>query len=109
MKLKGYKIISGWLPVSGMALFPFILLKQKDFSLSSSLINHERIHLQQQLELLILPFYIWYLSEYLYFRMKGKKHHQAYRSISFEKEAYQNENDMNYLKIRKRWAYLRSS
>ena len=28
------------------------LLKQKDFSLSSSLINHERIHLQQQLMLL---------------------------------------------------------
>ena len=40
--------------------------------------------------------------------MKGKNHQQAYRSISFEKEAYQNENDMNYLKIRKRWAYLRS-
>ena len=108
MKLNGFKIFATWLPVSGMALFPFILLKQKDFSLSSSLINHERIHLQQQLELLILPFYIWYLSEYLYFRMKGKNHQQAYRSISFEKEAYQNENDMNYLKIRKRWAYLRS-
>ena len=85
MKLKGFKIIAAWLPVSGMALFPFILLKQKDFSLSSSLINHERIHLQQQLELLILPFYIWYFSEYLYFRIKGKNHHQVNRRTYFER------------------------
>jgi hypothetical protein len=108
MRLKGIKVITAWLPVAGMALFPFILLKRKDFSLSSSLINHERIHLQQQIELLILPFYIWYLMEYLYYRMTGKKHQEAYRSISFEKEAYQNESDINYLAIRKRWAYLRS-
>ncbi|MBK9636470.1 MAG: hypothetical protein IPO63_01110 [Bacteroidetes bacterium] len=109
MRIKGINVITAWLPVAGMALFPFILFKRKDFSLSPSLINHERIHLQQQLELLIFPFYIWYLTEYLFFRMTGKKHQQAYRSISFEKEAYQNENDMNYLKTRKRWAYLRPS
>lgn len=109
MKLNGFKIFAAWLPVSGMALFPFILLRQKDLSLSPTLMNHERIHLQQQLELLIFPFYIWYMIEYFFFRMKGKNHNVAYRSISFEKEAYQNENDMNYLKNRKRWAYLRSS
>ena len=109
MSIKGINVFTSLLPVAGMALFPFILFKRKDFSLSKSLINHERIHLQQQLELLIFPFYIWYLTEYLIHRMTGKKHQQAYRSISFEKEAYQNENDMNYLITRKRWAYLRSS
>ncbi len=109
MRIKGIKIIAAWLPVAGMALFPFILIKRKDFSLSSSLINHERIHLQQQVELLIFPFYIWYMMEYFFFRIKGKKHNEAYRSISFEKEAYQNENDLDYLKIRKRWAYLRAT
>lgn len=107
MKLNGIKIIVGWLPVSGIALFPFILFKKKDFSISPTLMNHERIHLQQQLELLILPFYVWYIIEYIYFRFAGKKHQEAYRSISFEKEAYQNENDMNYLNIRKRWGYFR--
>lgn len=109
MTLRGIKIIAAWLPVDGMAFFPFMLFKKKDFSISPTLINHERIHLQQQLELLILPFFVWYIFEYIYFRFAGKKHQEAYRSISFEKEAYQNENDMNYLKIRKRWAYNRKS
>ncbi len=109
MRIKGIKVITSWLPVAGMALFPFILFKHKDFSVSPSLLNHEHIHLQQQLELLIFPFYVWYTMEYFFFRMKGKNHNEAYRSISFEKEAYLNENDMNYLKNRKRWAYLRTS
>lgn len=109
MKLKGIKIITPWLPVAGMTLFPFIFFKEKDFSESLVLINHEQIHLQQQLELLILPFYTWYIFEYGFYRLTGKKHQEAYRSICFEKEAYQNEHDMNYLKTRKRWSYLRNS
>jgi hypothetical protein len=109
MKLNGIKIIAPRLPVDGMALFPFILFKRKDFSTSPTLINHERIHLHQQLELLILPFFVWYIFEYIFFRIIGKKHQEAYRSISFEKEAYQNENDLNFLKIRKRWGHIRRS
>ncbi len=109
MKLNGIKIITAWLPVAGMAIFPFILFKKKNLSVSPTLINHERIHLQQQLELLILPFYTWYILEYCYYRLKGNKHQEAYRAISFEKEAYENENDMNYLKTRKLWTYLRNS
>jgi hypothetical protein len=107
MKLPGIKIIATWIPADGLALFPFILFKKKDFSISPTLINHERIHLQQQLELLILPFYVWYLVEYSFHRITGKKHSEAYRAISFEKEAYQNENDMNYLNNRKRWGFWR--
>ncbi|MBK7966723.1 MAG: hypothetical protein IPK10_16640 [Bacteroidetes bacterium] len=105
--MNGILIILRRLPASGMALFPFIVLRKKDLPHSPQLLNHERIHLTQQLELLVLPFYIWYFIEYLFFRLKGYTHHAAYRSISFEKEAYQHEDDLNYLSIRRRWAFLR--
>ena len=39
-----------------IALWPFIVLKCKERRHDKVLINHERIHLRQQLECLILPF-----------------------------------------------------
>jgi len=56
--MKGIQVSLKWLPYTGMALFPFILIKKKDLPVGDVLINHERIHLQQQLELLLIPFYI---------------------------------------------------
>lgn len=42
--------------ISGITLFPFILLRKKELRRNQILINHEKIHLRQQLELLIIPF-----------------------------------------------------
>lgn len=94
-----------WLPrnVSAMALYPFILLKHRDFYKNSVLLNHEKIHLRQQIELLVLPFYIWYLLEYILRFLEYRNHQQAYLNISFEREAYTNEKDLSYLKNRS-WA-----
>ena len=48
----------------GMAVFPFVILKY-DFDKDNPVfVNHEKIHLRQQLELLILPFYIFYFIIY---------------------------------------------
>ncbi len=88
---------------NGMAIFPFLLVKYK--KPSKILINHERIHFRQQLEMLILPFYVCYILEYLIFRLKGKSPNQAYMSISFEREAYANDNDLGYLKRRRFWGF----
>lgn len=41
----------------GVALWPFMFLKRLD---DKTTINHEMIHFKQQLELLIIPFYILY-------------------------------------------------
>lgn len=90
-----------------MAIFPFILLRDKDLRLNQRLINHERIHLRQQLELLILPFYIWYFIEYLIRLIQYKNAHQAYMNISFEREAYQNDEDLEFLQNRKLFNFLR--
>ena len=90
---------------NGMALFPFILVKRKNPSLV--LLNHERIHLRQQLELLILPFYIWYLAEYGWNLLHYKSRYAAYRKISFEEEAFAHDEDLTYLEKRRFWAFLK--
>jgi len=100
-----FTIYCPFLNVDGMAIFPFILVRTK--SPSKTLINHECIHLAQQLELLILPFYIWYLSEYLLNRFKGQNHQVAYSNICFEKEAYENEDKLAYLVNRRAWSFLK--
>ncbi|MGQ1929468.1 hypothetical protein [Ornithobacterium rhinotracheale] len=91
--------------VNAMAVFPFIFLKEKTLKSDVRLINHECIHLKQQVELLIVPFYIWYFLEYLYHYIRLKDSYRAYRSISFEREAYANEHDFLYLKNRNLWGF----
>ena len=100
-------VISKYLPkrVIGLTVFPFVFLKQKDMRFNSILINHERIHLRQQLELLVLPFYIIYSIEFCVNWIKYKNVNTAYYNISFEKEAYQNEKDLLYLKSRPNWSF----
>lgn len=83
-----------------ITLFPFILLRNGQDRYDAVLINHERIHLRQQQELLVLPFYFWYLGEYCWRKMQGMNHLQAYLAISFEQEAYHYEKDLLYLKKR---------
>lgn len=70
-------------------------------------INHEKIHLRQQAELLILPFYVWYITEYFIRLLIYRNHHAAYRSISFENEAYANERNNTYLKHRNLWEFIK--
>jgi hypothetical protein len=91
----------------GMALFPFILIKYRHLRYNEYLINHEKIHLQQQLEMLILPFYLLYGLNYLLNRFKYRSHDAAYRNICFEREAYQNEDDLEYLQKRSLWRFWR--
>ena len=81
-----------------MAIFPFILLKSADLKANQTIINHEKIHLRQQIELLIFPFYIFYLFNYLINLLRYHKHDLAYRKIIFEEEAYQHDRDILYLK-----------
>ena len=57
-------------------------------------------------ELLYIPFYIWYLLEWLFLIFKYGNSHTAYRNIRFEKEAYENEKDLSYLYHRKRYNYI---
>ncbi len=90
----------------GITLFPFIVVSEPDLKQNSVMINHEKIHIRQQIELLVLPFFIWYGTEFLIKWIMYKDKNLAYRNISFEKEAYANEKDLNYEKQRSFWKFL---
>ena len=95
------------IPAAAMAIYPFILFKREEYKDDLVLVNHEKIHHRQQLELLILPFYIIYLLNYVVNLLRFKSHHQAYLNIVFEKEAYANEQDLHYLTNRKTFAFFK--
>lgn len=99
-------ITLSYLRVRGMALYPFILLKHKSARADRVLINHEKIHLRQQLELLIIPFYLFYFINYIYNLITTSDHETAYRNIIFEQEAYDHEKEGDYLKKRKLFSFL---
>lgn len=95
--------------------------KYKNKPISEITYNHESIHLQQELDfvfgcekLYILGgciFYIWYFIEWLIKAILslftlGKI--KAYRSISFEQEAYKNQKDLDYLDKRKRFDWIKN-
>ena len=71
------------------------------------IINHESIHTEQMKELLYIPFYLLYIIEFsvrllMYFNLK-----KAYKNICFEREAYRNDSNPDYLKARKRYSFFR--
>ncbi len=90
----------------GLSVWPFIILKEGSLKADEVLINHERIHLKQQRELLILPFYLLYISEWLFRTLLYLDSYRAYQNISFEREAYANEKDMDYLSKRKAFGFV---
>ncbi|MGS0748580.1 hypothetical protein [Halpernia sp. GG3] len=93
--------------INGIALFPFIVLKNTHDKNNKVLLNHEKIHLRQQAEMIIIFFYFWYVLEYYYLLIKFRSPYLAYQNISFEREAYSNEHNLNYLKSRKLWNFTK--
>ena len=87
---KGYKAIN---------LFG-VLFVREGCSMSAEDFNHESIHTAQMKEMLYVFFYIFYVLEWLYRLLRLKNSRKAYRSLSFEREAYANQSDMDYLNDR---------
>lgn len=99
--------------IGGITLYPFIILRERYRdnpyyqAKAWKIINHESIHLKQQIELLILPFYILYVLEYIVRIFIHGGFNAAYRNISFEKEAKRNEDNKEYLNSRKPYSFVR--
>ncbi len=91
----------------GIALWPFVIARDVSKQRDKIFVNHECIHLQQQAELLVIPFYFWYGVEFLIRWIQYKNAYLAYRNISFEREAYALERSFYYLKSRKMWSFTR--
>jgi hypothetical protein len=91
----------------GLTLFPFVFIKAKTMRKDEVLLNHERIHLKQQLELLVVFFYVWYGIEFLWRWMQYRNGYLAYANVSFEKEAYANEHNLYYTTQRSFWGFVK--
>ena len=94
LKFLTYFLGGGALPAA-MAFFPFVIINTQ-VEATPQLINHEKIHLRQQMELLLLPFYVWYLIAY---------YRKGYYNVNFEREAYSNDSNLTYLKKRRIFAF----
>ena len=99
-----------------------VLFVKNNAKIDGVTLNHESIHSRQFVELMVLfavatvfirwwlpvfapfAFYAWYIVEWL---IRLLKKGNAYRNISFEREAYTNENDMEYLSNRKHFAFMK--
>ena len=83
-----------------------VLFTRRDKSISDKTLNHEQIHTEQMKEMLYVFFYLWYIIEWLIRLIILRDSHKAYRSISFEQEAYANQENLTYLEGRKRYRWL---
>ncbi len=101
-------IIKSRLIPDGFCVNLFGTLWARDTSwIDKYVVNHERIHTAQQRELLFIPFYIFYLIELCVRRLQYHSWHEAYRNISFEREAYTNGHNLSYLSNRKPYSFIR--
>jgi len=101
-------IYSKYLPVKGFRainLFGIIFARKEQPELSRKIINHELIHTRQMLELLVIGFYVWYITEWVIKWIIYKDRLLAYRNIGFEREAFDNDANLDYLKYRRRYGF----
>ena len=87
-----------------IALYPFIICID---NLDDITLNHENIHLQQQRELYVVGFYFLYAYYNIKGLLKGNSSTEAYLNIPFESEAYSNEENLEYLKKRKKMSWVK--
>ena len=96
--------ISWFMRVGGITLWPFIIIRPRK---NWIVVNHESIHIKQQQELLVIPFYLLYILEWFIGIFVHGSIIKSYYNISFEKEAYENQSNPNYLKTRKLFSWVK--
>lgn len=87
-------------------LFGTLWVRDKSW-IDKYVINHERIHDAQQRELLWVPFYLFYVLEWIVRLIQYRNSEKAYHNISFEREAYTNGHDLTYLSKRPTMAFIK--
>lgn len=96
------------LPVKGfraITLFGVVFARKDQPVPDQRVLRHESIHTRQMLELAVVGFYAWYVVEWLVKWAVYKNRHTAYRNICFEREAFDNDKDADFLKHRPFWNF----
>ena len=110
--MKPILIVSPWftnlvsivIDVYAITLFPFIISKEP---MGPETLNHETIHIKQQAELFVIFFYLLYVAYYFIGLVKYKDKQKAYYMIPFEQEAYEYDNQLDYLETRKPYSWTK--
>ena len=104
IKIKVSKIVpKGYI---GITLWPFgIYVSKEKYLIDEKVINHEKIHWNQQKELLGIFFYLLYGIEYVIKMFKYGRN--AYYNLAAEREAHKFDDILHYLEIRKRYVWLK--
>lgn len=83
-----------------------IIIARKDYGrLTDAETNHECIHTRQMVEMLFVFFYISYLIEWIVRLIQYRNMFDAYVNISYEREAYSNMYNIEYLKKRRPFTF----
>lgn len=96
-------------PPKGFAainLFGVIIGRKEYGNLSRYELNHEKIHSRQIVEMLWIFFYLLYFAEWLIRLVQYRDRITAYYNISFEREAYSNDKNLDYLKNRNWYSFI---
>ena len=127
------KVYNNFIPFKGfkaLTIWPFMFIR-KDATISDVNMNHEKIHAAQQKEMNIVVFVLllfaafvglfplWRVicTPFVYFVLYGIEYvirlfmygfdkDKAYINISFEREAYANQYNFDYLSTRKAFAWF---
>ena len=99
-------ILSKFAPINigAITLGPVVLSRGK---ISDITRNHETIHFQQYLETAFIGFLILYVVYFLRAAAKYGFTRESYLKIKFEQEAHKHDLDLEYLKKRRRYAWLK--
>jgi len=86
-----------WFPkcirLEGITLYPYIIISSSEtVANKKKILKHEWIHIKQVRKEGFFKFYTKYLFEWTTNLIKYGRIGKAYRNISYEKEAYKNEN-----------------
>jgi len=97
-------VLSFFTPITigAITIGPLVFSRDK---ISDRTKNHETIHWQQYIETGIIGFIILYYLFYFLNWLRYRDGEIAYYMIPFEKEAYDNDENFNYLKTRKRYSW----
>ena len=101
-------IVNSLIPFKGFIAINILgIIFTRDLSkINTIVINHESIHTEQLIECLFIFFYFIYVINYIINLIKYKDFKLAYRNLLFEIEAYNNQNNLEYLNNRKHYAWL---
>lgn len=97
--LKGFTAITFW---------PLLFIRNDELdNYNETVERHEAIHGEQQKEMLIVPFLLWYCIEWMIKLCYYRNTNTAYKNISFEREAYDHQREIDYMDNRKHFAWLK--